>query len=89
MINQARSEYNKVIPKARGDAARIVEEAKGTTFSGVTTPDGTFLISGIMPGTYRLEVSKEGFQKAVVHVMDLRPGVQKRRGHCASLYRRC
>jgi membrane protease subunit HflK len=29
MINEALSEYNKIIPKARGDARRIIEEARG------------------------------------------------------------
>ena len=40
MINQARSEYNKVIPKARGDAQRTIETARGYAIERINNAKG-------------------------------------------------
>ena len=40
MINQAKSEYNKVIPKARGQAEETIQQAKGYAAERVNNADG-------------------------------------------------
>ncbi len=40
MINQALSEYNKVIPRARGEAERSIEGAKGYAMERVNNARG-------------------------------------------------
>ena len=40
LINEAQSEYNKVIPRARGEAQQVIQEAEGYLLERVNTARG-------------------------------------------------
>ncbi len=43
----------------------VIEEGTGNTRAVVSRADGTYVASNLAPGTYRLEVTKQGFKKSV------------------------
>src|SRR5271165_4158222 len=44
---------------------RVTNEGTGESRSAITTANGTYLVPLLPPGTYRVEVEKEGFKKTV------------------------
>jgi len=50
-------------------AIQVRNTATGQATSGATTSDGTFLVTNLSPGRYRVAVSKTGFRKEVFDSM--------------------
>jgi hypothetical protein len=48
-----------------GARVRAIEDGTGVVTEGSTTSDGTYLLNFLLPGTYKIEVTKLGFEKAV------------------------
>src|SRR5450756_1070165 len=46
-----------------GAKVRAIEDGTGTVTEAETARDGTYLLNFLLPGTYRIEVMKEGFQQ--------------------------
>jgi len=42
---------------------RAIEDATGSVTEARTAKDGTYLLNFLLPGTYRIEVIKSGFQQ--------------------------
>ncbi len=48
-----------------GATITVVNPDRGFTKTVTSGPDGTYQIPLLQPGNYRVEVAKEGFEKAV------------------------
>jgi len=60
-----------VVPGAN---VRLLDENNGVVAQTTTESNGQYSFSGVSPGSYRVEIERQGFQKNLISGLDVAPG---------------
>src|SRR5438876_1304714 len=57
-----------------GASVRLLDESHGVIAQTTTESNGQYSFSGVSPGSYRVEIERQGFQKNLISGLDVAPG---------------